>query len=63
MMIPSIQVQKANITMNNFLTLIMFIKEYCLCDYEKEECYDEIIIKNIKKKHITWVIGNEKLNS
>jgi hypothetical protein len=62
MMIPSIQVQIANITMNNFLTLIMFIKDYCLCDYETE-CYDEIVIKNIKKKHITWVIGNEKLNS
>ena len=62
MMIPSIQVQIANITMNNFLTLIMFMKEYCLCESQH---YDEIIIKNIKKKqkHITWFIGNEKLNS
>jgi len=60
MMIPSIRVQIVNITMNNFIMLIMFIKEYCLCESQH---YDEIVIKNIKKKHITWVIGNEKLNS
>lgn len=59
-----IRVQIVNITMNNFIMLIMFIKDYCLCDYETEY-YDELIIKNIKKKskNITWFIGNKKLNS
>ncbi len=62
MMTLSIQVQIANITMNNFLTLIMFIKDYC---FYESQYYDEITIKNIKKnkKDIIWFIGNEKLNS
>ena len=62
MMIRIVRVQIANNTMNNLFAIIMFMKDYCLCESQH---YDEIITKNNKKNknHITWFIGNEKLNS